>query len=332
MSLLSGLFLVSQSSQASTIYFDEFSGDDGGPLVGRVSDVNNGVADALWDGPTTVWPQDIQGNRAGLGADTHVSLDISSSGDFVQPERIQVSALMNMGTTSGPGVPSTIEPQRGIGLGFYEGILSVATNSDFRGLLLGTDGRLILARAGANGSPRAGFLAEIATGIDTTIDHTLSFEINTITGDISNIILDGQAQPDVETDIFNTNVNRVGFFASSEAGGTRATFDNFTVTDAAGPSTDPAITSITRVDPSTFELSITGAAGTEFVVAASESLDFDNGSILNSLTQESVDDPGQVNEAGDIVTTDENGKATFRIASESAKNFVRLQVPIGVVR
>jgi hypothetical protein len=215
--------------EATTIYYDSFTAADGPNLIDRAPDTSNGVAGATWAGPTTVWQQEISSNRALLGADTHVSLDIASSGGFAQPEIIRVSAIMNLGNTAGPTSPDNNETQRGVGLGFYESILSVATNSDFRGLVLGTDGRLVLARAGANGSARAGFLAEIATGIDTSVDHTVSYDINTTTGDISNILLDGVLQADVATTIFNADVNRVGFFASSTSGGTTATYDDFTV-------------------------------------------------------------------------------------------------------
>ena len=330
--LVSGFLLGSPGAQASTIYFDAFSGNDGDSLIGRIPDEGNGVTDTLWAGPTTVWPQDIRDNRASLGADTHVSLDIATGVGFVQPKIIRVSATMNLGNTAGPSTPDNLQVQRGVGLGFYEGILSVATNRDFRGLVLGTDGRLILARAGENGSPRAGFIAEITTGIDTTIDHSLSYEIDTETGDISNILLDGVPQTDVTTTIFAANVNRVGFFASSADGGTRASFDDFTVIDAlaAGPSSDPAITSITRVDATTYELSIVASANTEFAVNTSETLDFENGVLVAGLTQGSLDDPGQVSAAGDTITTDENGNATVQITSASTKNFVRIQAPIAV--
>ena len=241
---VASMFVVGTVAHAQIIYFDSFTATDGTQILGRAPELNNGVVGTTYYTPNTVWSEDILGNRARIGADTHASLDIATSGAFTQPTTLRVSAVMNLGTTAGPNTPSDMGTQRGIGLGYYAGEGSVATNDDFRGLVLGTDGRLILAQANVAGSSRAGFVAEIATGIDTAVDHTLSYDINTDTGDISNIVLDSVLQPDVNTTLFNSNVNHVGFFASSSAGGTFAFFDDFTVSAVVPEPTSIAIWSI----------------------------------------------------------------------------------------
>lgn len=326
-----GLLAVGSSIQAQTIiYSDSFTAADGTVILGYSPETNNGVVEATYHESNNFWTTNsavgIFENRAQLGADNQANLPINSSGDFVQPELIGVSVVMNMGTTDGPTTASTTGEQRGVGLGFFSGTSNLATPEGFRGLVITTDGRLILAEHGFGGSARAGFIEEIATDIDTASDHTLSFQINTTTGAISNIFLDGAQQPDVETSIFNLDINHVGFMVSSAAGGTTATYDDFTVIDAAGgPAAGPAITSITRIDATTYELTIAASPETEYAIAASDTLDFENGTILDGLTQGSADDPGEVSPSEDLITTDEDGNATLRITSAGPRNFVRLQ-------
>jgi len=221
-------------AEASVIYSDSFTAANGTGLVGRAPEVNNGVAGATYGQHHGSWEKDIQGNQARIGADTGVSLDIASSGLFLKPSAIRVSASMDINTINGSTTPSNTGLQRGVGLGFYAGTGGVATQSNWRGLLLGTDGRLILAQHGVAGSSRAGFLAEIATGLNTAVPHTLSYEIDTLTGDVANIILDGSPQPDVNTTVFNAATNRAGFMASANSGGTTAFFDDFLV-EGLGP-------------------------------------------------------------------------------------------------
>jgi len=229
-----GLLAVGTCIQAQTIiYSDWFTAADGTVILGYSPETNNGVVEATYHESNNVWTTNsavgIFENRAQLGADNQANLPINSSGDFVQPELIGVSVVMNMGTTDGPTTAITTGEQRGVGLGFFSGTSNLATPEGFRGLVITTDGRLILAEHGFGGSARAGFIEEIATDIDTASDHTLSFQINTTTGAISNIFLDGAQQPDVETSIFNLDINHVGFMVSSAAGGTTATYDDFTV-------------------------------------------------------------------------------------------------------
>jgi hypothetical protein len=236
---LFGILAFAPNSQAVTIICSEsFTAPDGTTLLGFVPSTNNGIPGATFHESDNFWTANsavgIFGNRAQLGADNQASLPIDSSGGFVQPEVIRVSALMNLGSTAGPSTPNLSEVQRGVGLGFYAG--TVATPDDFRGLIITTDGRLILGQHGLNGLTRAGFIEEIASGLDTSADHTLSFEIDTVTGDMSNITLNGTLQPDVTTTLFASNVNEVGFMVSSAAGGTLATYDDFEVSAIPEPS------------------------------------------------------------------------------------------------
>lgn len=234
-----GLLLVGTNTQAVTIYADSYTAADGTSLLGFAPETNNGVAGATYHESDNFWTANsdvgIYGNRAQLGADNQLNLPIDSSGGFTQPPIIRVSALMNLGTTGGPTDPITTGEQRGAGMGFFAAPGTVATPDNFRGLVITTDGRLILAQHGFGGSARAGFVELVTSGLDTALDHSLSFDIDTVSGDISNINLNGTLQPDIDTTLFASDINEVGFFASSNAGGTLASFDDFEVTGIPEP-------------------------------------------------------------------------------------------------
>jgi len=243
-------------ARAETIYGDGFTAPDGTSLVSRAPETNNGVAGATYAQHNGAWEKDIQSNQARIGADTGVSLSLDTSGSYVKPTKIRVSASMFINTINGPTTPSDTGMQRGIGLGFYSSAGGVATANDWRGLLLGTDGRLILGQHGVGGSSRAGFLAEIATGVSTAVPHTVSYQIDTTTGDVSNILLDGAPQTDVTTTVFNTATSRVGFFGSAPTGGTTARFDDFLVESVTGPA--QSVTDLYNTGVDNFGVALTG--------------------------------------------------------------------------
>ena len=333
---LSLLGLLSTSASAQTvIYSDSFTNADDTTILGLSPETNNGVAGATYHESNNFWTQNspvgIFNNRAQLGADNQASLPIASDGDFVQPEKIGVSVVLNLGTTAPAPVPDDVPVKRGVGVGFYTATGGVATPVGFRGLMITTEGTLILAQEGENASPRAGEIVEITNGIDTSVDHTVAFEIDTTTGDISNILLDGALQADVETTIFDSNINHVGFMVSSQSGGTLAQYDDFTVTNAAVPTVDPFITSITPIDATTYELTEVGAPSSEYNLGTSDVLDFENGSLVENFTQASVDDPGTIGLSGNLIILDENGNATFRFTSEEPTTFFRLQEPVATL-
>lgn len=239
--LFSGLVAsVGNVDAAGIIYSASFDGvADDTSLLGFVPDVTNRVPGAVFHESNNFWTANsdvgVFGERAQLGGDNQASLPIDSTGDFVKPIILSVSATINVGTTAGSNPASLANPQRGAGLVFFAGTGTVATPDNFRGLMITTDGRLIFAQHGFDGSPRAGLIEEIANGIDTALDHSLSFEIDTSTGDLSNILLNGNLQADVSTGLFASDINEVGFITSSSAGGTLGTFDDFTVTGIPEP-------------------------------------------------------------------------------------------------
>lgn len=229
--VLAGLAFVCSADHADAVllYSDTFTAPNGTSLVGRAPEVNNGNPTAVYAQHNGSWEKDIQGNQARIGADTGVSLVLT--GPNIHPAwSLRISAVVNINNIAGSATASNTGIQRGAGLGFYTNTGGNATSAGWRGVQIGTDGRLIVSQEGVGGSSRAGFVAEIATGLNLATSHTISYEINQVTGDISNIFLDGALQPDVATNIFtDAAVQRAGIMASSSTGGRVAFFDNLLI-------------------------------------------------------------------------------------------------------
>jgi hypothetical protein len=211
------------------LYYDTFTDSNGTDLAGRPVEVNNGPVGTVYQEHNGFWPATVEGSMASVGADTGASLNVKGNG-FVPSSILRISGQLDVNTVAGPTTPSNTGDQRGVGIGYWTGIGSVATNGGWRGVELGTDGRLILSQHGVAGASRAGFIAELATGVNTAVPHQLSYDINLISGDISNIVFDGSAIADVSTAIFTSaNIGQAGLMVSSAAGGTFGLFDNLTV-------------------------------------------------------------------------------------------------------
>lgn len=97
-----------------------------------------------------------------------------------------------------------------------------------------------------------------------------------------------------------------------------------------GPVASPVITSLTAIDPTTYELTIVAAASSTFSLTSSETLDFQGSELVTGLTQGSPEDAGSIDNNGLAFTTDEEGNATIRFTSVAAKNFVWIGPPIVV--
>lgn len=231
------LFATSSGSFGATIFSDSFTATDGTAISGKTVEVSNRLGNETYAKHNVSWIVDITGNRIRVGADSAASLAITTSGTFTQPTMMRLSATVNLGTLSGGTSSANTGLQRGAGLGFYDTAGGSAGATNWRGLFLGNDGRLILGQTGANSAGTGiGFVAEIATGLTVGSDHTLSYQIDTTTGDISNIFLDSVLQADLTTTFFNADVNRVGMTSSSAAGNTYSFFDDFKLESVPEPS------------------------------------------------------------------------------------------------
>jgi hypothetical protein len=133
------------------------------------------------------------------------------------------------------------------------------------------------------------------------------------------------------------NVTRFGFqvFTSGYWAVDEITADRpaqnavFTVTPILVPEPSTlAITSITSVGGGTWELTLAGKPDTGYEFRSSPILDFDLGTLVESLTQnDETNDPGTVTDTN-LLTTDSNGNGTVRMMlTGNPADFVRAQIP-----
>jgi hypothetical protein len=124
--------------------------------------------------------------------------------------------------------------QRGVGLGFYTSTGAGAA-ANFYGLALHPGGSLDLV---INGATPGGGAQDIAYpgAFSATSFHTLSYVINTSTGAISNVTLDGNLESFTSTAFTAvTSSSLAGFYVSSSSGPTVGNIDNFSLADVPEP-------------------------------------------------------------------------------------------------
>lgn len=161
-------------------------------------------------------PVSILSNLVMLDSDVGLSAPIASSGSYVKPERINISARVHLAQLGDSGD----EYARGIGVGFY-------SSEDFRpnsfwtarGLVLERSGRVTLVvDDGQDTGVGIGYDPALFGGgaFDPDAWHRLSYDINTAGGDISDIRLDGSLIGGLTTDVFtDTDTSYAGFWTSS---------------------------------------------------------------------------------------------------------------------
>ena len=175
------------------------------------------------------------------------AVSIASNGSYVKPSLLHISADIELSGISGD-VDNAVYP-RGIGLGFYLNADSTVgtgnqnvTNS-FVGLLLDRTGALALIydpnKTGYLSGPGVykSAAVEYAGGTFSASNfYNLSYDVNTTTGQISNIALEGST---ADYSLFSTtayftdaNTPYAGMLVSSAAGNTTGYADNFQVTGA----------------------------------------------------------------------------------------------------
>ena len=194
---------------------DAFTGGDI-PMNGRTPDTLD-LPGTTWLAYANGWEERVYNNVARVGASSSQQISIANSLTFTRAQTFYIAAALNLGTVGFDG-----HYNRGLGLGYYSGIASVSTN--FTGLVLRNDGSLVLFNNGSNTGLTAGY-----TGLfSTTADHSLSYIINTATGALGSVLLDGQAKSFITSAFTNANTQYTGFYVSSSLGSTVGTFDNFT--------------------------------------------------------------------------------------------------------
>lgn len=233
---------------------DSFTGPNNTPLIGRMPAPTNdpGATYAgngnvsLTGGFTggTPYAADIQSNAARVGADAGLALNLGMS----SPERFQLAITFHLGTGT---ETQAFDPRRGGALGFFSSV-SLGTSgsshgfNNFTGLTVDRAGSVRLIVGGANSG-----IATVVGGFDATLNHTLSYTVNTAAGNgmISNILLDGvPLSLSAPTDTFTVaRTSYAGFYNSSGNPAGVATFDNFSVAIVPEPSAVIGVTCLILV-------------------------------------------------------------------------------------
>ena len=234
------------AAPGDVIVLDTFTGEDQ-PLTsgtgagtyglnGRNPDTTN-LPGGAWMTPVNSWGNGIIGNSAWVNADSAIRYSIASAGGYTKPSLLTISADINIGWTDAAtraprGLWIHDDPStyfQGLGVGFFNG-------SSFYGLSLRSDdsgnrGLLFLHEGSIAGAANVtAQLPWVGAPFDSSVFHHLSYTVDTSSGAISAITLDGNAYSAPVTSAFTAAATDLtGFYVNSWAGDTYGYVDNFRV-------------------------------------------------------------------------------------------------------
>jgi len=237
--VVAGLVVAAVSVSAApgdVIVRDNFTGTGTAPTTGKIpADLNNRPPDTTnlpggnWVAGTG-WSNGIYNNYAWANADVQVRKSIASAGSYTKPQRITISADVNLGWTSatvrGPGVSGTTNAAyaRGVALGFFD-------VDRFTGAVVNASGTLKFLNHSYWHAPD--FITTLAWAGEEPFDpsawYNLTYTIDTSTGGIMDLEFDGVAYNVSTTAFTNAYTNLAGFYVNSDTGNTYGYVDNFQV-------------------------------------------------------------------------------------------------------
>ncbi|MGC8559746.1 MAG: PEP-CTERM sorting domain-containing protein [Phycisphaerae bacterium] len=200
MACLSAVAYVGIASASNVIVSDGFSGTNGATVNGRTPD---GV-----DLPGSSWQvgQQNAGGTSPMTIDTTVGnpspsvstnyndaagISIASANGYTEPSVLTISADLNIGTIQGGGLSDNTY---GLGLGFWGTVPTNGQNSftGFTGIAMDPYGDLTFINNGSATSVTAAApsSATISGGYVTGF-NTLTYTVDTTTGNITNLVFDG---------------------------------------------------------------------------------------------------------------------------------------------
>lgn len=226
------IFLASvpASASADVIIYEDFSRPDGTNIQGLQPSPTN-LPGGTWGVSSNFWNPFVSGGHLSMGADQQWTISIADFGGYIRPPRLTISADISEGNYSG------IVANRGVGVGFSNTFGGTA--STFTGLRLRPDGKLSYM---VNGIEVAFVDAAIA-GYNANAFYNLSYTVDTSTGALSNIALQGSSADfsslEAAGNFFTlANTTYAAFFGGGGAN-SRGSIDNFTLSEAA-PAPEPA--------------------------------------------------------------------------------------------
>ena len=182
----------------AAIIQDTFTDPDNTALIGRLASPTDTPGNpysgngnvSLVGGPTagTPYEADIQNNAARVGGDAGLGINLG----IATATQFQLAITFNINADTETQADS---PFRGAGLGFYSSMTVASGGSshgfnNFTGLAVDKAGSVRLIVGGTNSG-----VFTIVGGFDPSINHTLSYIVNTASGvgSISSILLDGSS-------------------------------------------------------------------------------------------------------------------------------------------
>ncbi|MGZ3922266.1 MAG: T9SS type A sorting domain-containing protein [Flavisolibacter sp.] len=211
---------------------DDFQTELGSRISGRtpeVATISNRTFQPSFTGAATT--NTVINGAAQLATSMGEVIDISTTDGFTKPTYINISGNFNEGTVTN-NVPG--RPARGVYFGFWTSLSSSTTGfQNMRGVFVNPeDGELHLWN-GSGSSTDAPVQSIPYSGTwDPAAQHTVSYTINTATGNISDFLLDGITYLWNKTNIFlDANTNYAGFGISGSASGQYGNIVNFKVKD-----------------------------------------------------------------------------------------------------
>jgi hypothetical protein len=242
--------LTAGVARAETIISDTFTADDGTPLNGWTPDTAN-LPGGSWVQQGGWWyDPTIQSGTAELDTDRGASVSMASNGGYVKPTQFTISASLHVGNVAAADGDIHV---RGVGLGFYanqDGGENGFTN--FCGVYLQPDGSLAYADSWESGAQLTSTAYLPYQGSwDAGVWHTLSYNVDTTTGTISNVVLDGTGYTFAGGDAVFTDgqTTAAGIVVSDSNGDGIGHVDDFNVSTAPVP------------EPGTLALLAAGLAG-----------------------------------------------------------------------
>lgn len=216
---------------AATIINDTFTGTDGSALSAHSPDTN--LTGHAW-ASTATRAISIQSNAVSVTGYGNAAIDITSNGGYTKPVEMTLSASINLADTVDRATAWDL-----VGLGFFSALSTGQSFWQFSGLTIRGNGTLVLQHfnEGSYSPTVAGSVAYVGTW-DQTVAHTLTYTINTDTGNISDISFLGSTADysGLSTSFFTgANTNLAGLYLQNGNSSGTISVDNFSLTTAAVP-------------------------------------------------------------------------------------------------
>ncbi|MFT5474116.1 MAG: hypothetical protein ACI856_002452 [Kiritimatiellia bacterium] len=239
--MVAGLVLSARADL--TLVEDTFTDPNGTALENRAPDTVN-LPGGTWQRANPYWPSSIQNNTFNSGADAGWTVPLSDNAAHARPSRLRVSADLKLNTlTDGGGGGG------GWGLGFNT--VDGGSYHTFTGLVLHQNGTLKYREEGSDKAT----VAWAGPAFVTTNFYNLSYEVDTLSGAMTNIALENSSAD------FSALVAAAGFstartpfagiYGNAGGSGQNGFIDNYKI-ERTGDALPPMITLLSPSDGATY--------------------------------------------------------------------------------